>query len=190
MTDLLLLALGSFLISTSTAYLWWARVRVVFLRQKLFEIRDKLWLLAYQSGGLEDQRYKEARDHLNGMIRMARMMSVPVIMKMHSMMQGTVPASGDCDKDALPIHSPFHQSIQRSLERAEHEMTKFMLYHRATGLIFLGCSLFKGALQGKSSGPSRAKRKLTEWLRSPKPEDLSRLDKWSESRHLSPLART
>src|SRR6056297_2477608 len=68
MTDLLQLSAGITGLISVGLYLAWRQLRVVFLRQDLFAIRDHLWDRAKKSDGFSDPAYREAREALNGVI--------------------------------------------------------------------------------------------------------------------------
>lgn len=77
MLNLILIAIGALIIGLAISYAWWCRLRVIYLRQDLFKLRDELWLVARRRDRLEDKAYSDARDILNWCIRGASFISLP-----------------------------------------------------------------------------------------------------------------
>ena len=76
----LMLDLGVFLIASGLTYAIYSALRVVLLRQHLFDARDELFDEAARLGALNDPAYRQARDHLNAWAREAHALSWPLIM--------------------------------------------------------------------------------------------------------------
>jgi hypothetical protein len=77
--ELLLVCIGATIVSSGTAYLCWTYLRIVLLRQQLFEIRDAMWDKARERRGFNDPAYREARSRLNSAIHMVHWITLPVI---------------------------------------------------------------------------------------------------------------
>ena len=75
----ILIFIGTTVLSASISYAYWTRLRVVLLRQRLFDIRDALWDAARTANGFDDLAYREARHRLNMAIKVARWISLPVV---------------------------------------------------------------------------------------------------------------
>ena len=57
-------------------YAWWVKARVLLLRHDLFEIRDGLFDKIMRLGALDDPAYRQARSHLNSMLRGAGTLNI------------------------------------------------------------------------------------------------------------------
>ncbi len=77
--DYVMIFIGTSLIAGCLSYACWTRLRVILLRQRLFDIRDHLWDEAQAYRGLDDPAYVEARHRLNAAIRLAHWLTLPVI---------------------------------------------------------------------------------------------------------------
>jgi len=75
--SLLQIAAGSLIVGLAISYAIWCRIRVIFLRQDLFRIRDELWMVARRKQRLDDPAYVEARELFNACIRGASFISFP-----------------------------------------------------------------------------------------------------------------
>ena len=71
--------IGAFIVSAALSYAWWIKVRVIDLRQDIFDIRDELFDQAVERGWLSDPAYRAARTRLNSMAANAHTLSVPVL---------------------------------------------------------------------------------------------------------------
>ena len=67
--------LSATLIGLSTFYLWWTYVRVIRLRQDLYDVRDHLFDAAHRHSLLSDPAYCQTRNTLNAMAHMADYLS-------------------------------------------------------------------------------------------------------------------
>lgn len=70
--------LGVLMVSLATTYAWWCRVRVINLRQDIFDIRDRLFDEAVALGEVDDPAHQDARAHLNRLAT-AKIISIPVL---------------------------------------------------------------------------------------------------------------
>lgn len=57
-------------------YAWWTKIRVLKLRQDIFDKRDHLFDVAARLDEFDDPGYRAARLHLNSMLDMAKYFSV------------------------------------------------------------------------------------------------------------------
>src|SRR5438105_14932017 len=73
----IMLFLASCGLSACITYAWWTVVRVIRLRQDLFEIRDELFDDVAGIGQLCHPAYKHARDQFNGILHLAEMLCIP-----------------------------------------------------------------------------------------------------------------
>jgi hypothetical protein len=71
------LVIGVLLISGSVTYGLWTIIRVLQLRQDIYDLRDFLFDEAQKIGALGDPAYRDLRNTLNGLARIADRVSVP-----------------------------------------------------------------------------------------------------------------
>lgn len=134
--------IASFALSSSLLYLAWAKVRVQFLRQSLYEIRGELWDTARTLGRLDDPAYCKAREHLNSMIRLCGLYSVTTfrIVERHAR---ALPA---------PEHpSSTSKAMQTAIDKARNASTDRIINHvmfcRASGWFYLCTLLFRKSIE-------------------------------------------
>lgn len=140
MFDLIMLFLGAFLMSSAIAYACWASVRVTFLRQELFAIRDRLWDETRILGAFNDPAYQETRQHLNAAIRISGLFSAQAFDAWN--------ASGNVRK--LEGHSRLlsqnihlQAAIDHALEASSTTIIRFAVLYRLSGLAWLAKSTIK-----------------------------------------------
>lgn len=78
--EIMRLLIASTALGLVISYAWWTRLRVMYFRQDLFEIRDALWMEAKKAGSLNDPTYRQIREVLNAMISSAAYLSLPAIL--------------------------------------------------------------------------------------------------------------
>jgi hypothetical protein len=80
--------IGCFGISVVFTYAWWTRVRIWVFRQDLFAIRDELWDQMEKKGKLDDLAYRDLRDAINSLIRLAPFLSLLTLIRLLLFHQG------------------------------------------------------------------------------------------------------
>ena len=72
---MILIISGSLIASLALSYAWWTHVRIVRLRQDIFDKRDELFDIASRLDRLDDPAYRAARRHLNSAANAAKVIS-------------------------------------------------------------------------------------------------------------------
>jgi hypothetical protein len=162
----LLLAISSFGMSACLAYALWSKVRVIFLREELFEIRDDLWDAARRHGGFDDPAYLEARTHLNAAIVAGPLCSV-------SILQGVVRRVKREDIEAAisqkSQNHEFQNAIDLAYRRTISKCVAYIYLWRASG--WLHVINFR----------TRAVRlQFMRWLKSNEPAELAEYERCSQ----------
>ena len=67
--------------SLVVTYAWWVRLRVWAFRQDLFAVRDRLWDEMRERGALHDPAYRDFRDSINSLIRLAPFLSILTVLR-------------------------------------------------------------------------------------------------------------
>ena len=124
MNSLFSLFFWTALLSTVISYAWWIHLRVWLLRQDLFNIRDRLWEEVESRGMLQDPSYRETRDGINAMIRIAPLLSFQFLAGI--LFGGTT----QVPKEAEPI-----PEVTKARIDAFMAIRNFMLCDTATGVI-------------------------------------------------------
>src|SRR4051812_41746641 len=63
-------------LSAVFTYVWWMKFRVWRFREDLFLIRDTIWDRAREANELHLEAYREFREGINAVIRLAPMLSI------------------------------------------------------------------------------------------------------------------
>jgi len=118
------LILGCFLLSMVVTYGWWSYLRVWFLRQDLFTIRDELWDAMRAGGTLDLPAHRECRDSINAIIRVAPFLSPLTVFRLFT----------------IEVHhtEPDIRSMPAEVVRARNlvvlRVTRYLLCESLTGL--------------------------------------------------------
>jgi hypothetical protein len=137
--------LGLLALGLTVNYVVWSQVRVFFLRQEFYLIRDQLWDKAQLGGFLDDPEYRATRHQIHLLIRCARSLHVAIFEFDEAAEVGVLPRS-------------LREDVRRECEAALAECAKvavrYMLLYRASGLMYLTLRM--------SGGWATAIRRLTE----------------------------
>jgi len=122
------LLLASSIFWVAICYWWWSLVRVTFLRQELFAIRNRLWDKAHALKAFNDPGYIAARTQLNACIKNAGIVSIEVIDAM--LKNSDVYAAPKEDRCCTT-------EMQRCVNEARFEafgtIYTYVVFHRASG---------------------------------------------------------
>lgn len=167
-SDVALIVFASLLLSVTIAYAWWVKVRVVRLREDLFQIRDRLFDLALARGRLNDSGYRRAREHINAVIRMAGTVSIPTVLF----------TAFRCTSSAGPIKADdpeLQETIDRAMDQLVQRVTRYLIRETLTGL----AASFVALLIPRSVVHQAARRGVNKCLDSGAPEVLGPMIKMS-----------
>ena len=125
------LTLGMLMVSGAAAYGWWCHVRVIGLRQDLFDIRDDMWDEARQLDCFDDPAYRNTREHLNRIAIHAGSFTLPVL----AFVMANRPPGG-----YVPLPRSEREDVQQVLDRALHRssarLASYIVNESITGWIF------------------------------------------------------
>lgn len=157
---------GPLLISLAVSYAWWSKVRVIRIRQDIFDKRDELFDLAVELNGLDDPAYRFARDHLNALAATVESLSLPALFFVAAEMCGD-----DAPSTTRPRHADprMDEKIVATMGWCSTRIMRYLLRETASGLILSG--------PGKVIGYSNAiktlmTRNAKAWVSSSYPDDL------------------
>lgn len=118
-----------FVLSLIVTYAAWVKVRVVLLRQRLFEIRDGLFDEVLLLGALDDPGYRDARTRMNANIRFVPALSIPVMYFL----------GNSYDGDGVPVVHSDNPDVQKAIDRARESMHRaiyrYVMRYTASGLL-------------------------------------------------------
>lgn len=127
--------LGTAITSLALSFAWWCKVRVVDLRQDLFDIRDEMWDRAHEIGALDDTAYRAAREHLNSLARHAHEFNIPVLAYLlASEPDGGYPKYPKSDRQ--DVQEIVDSAIDASSTTLVHYLLRKTLAGRIGGLFF------------------------------------------------------
>lgn len=156
---------GVLLLSVGVSYAWWTKVRVLWLRQDIYDIRDNLFMQSARLGRADDEAVKCARDHLNALARVAPVISIPLVI--------TAINIGEAEVRALPKseNAKLNKFIKASMDNAGNRISRYLMRETLTGWIcvILSRAVFMTwALQSLYSG-------VQQWRDSDAAEDALRI---------------
>ena len=127
---MVLIIVGMLAVSLALSYAWWCKVRVIRLRQDLFDMRDALFDAALEIGCLDDPAYRAVRRHFNAIAGTAGFITIPVfVFLLH---RGVV-------KNQLlnSENSQMQKVIDSALESCANRVIVYLLKETFTGAIVL-----------------------------------------------------
>ena len=122
------LILGTTGLSAALAYGWWSRVRVIWLRQDIFDLRDELYRVALAECAFEDPAYRVAREHLNAVANVADSITIPVMA--YLLHRGVKDA-----KRPKSTNKKMEEAIQLAQAKCAGRIATFLLRQTFTGLV-------------------------------------------------------
>lgn len=162
------LAVCSFGFTGVLTYAVWCKARVVFIREELFAVRDRLWDAARELDGFDDPAYLEARDHLNAGIKVVPSFSIRMLN--YFIKKRRVGSS--------PRMASSNEELQAAIDRAYADsgrwFTRYILLWRASGWLFM----LRFTLQRRLHAIQAAS---TEWLQSKGPSDLAECEAFARA---------
>jgi hypothetical protein len=152
----LLVFLGLTGIWAPIAYAWWVKIRVMRLRQDLYDVRDQLFDVAADRKGSEDPAYVAARDHLNSVAAISADLSIPLLIFLISQSDGEEfvrPISKDAELQA---------AIDKMYRWSADRLSSYILKETLSGC-FLRCVVTLFAVSVYLTKLSS--RSIENWLR-------------------------
>jgi hypothetical protein len=128
---------GSFFTSLAISYAWWTKVRIISLRQDIYDKRDQLFDLSLGFGTLEDPAYRATRRHLNHVAQTVDAISFDMLMY----------AASKRDNERIQIQSTNPQlqiEIEKTLNWCARRIVNSLLRETFLGRILLFRSRIRG----------------------------------------------
>lgn len=181
----MMLVFGVLLISGALTYAWWIRVRVVCLRQDIYDLRDELFDIALKLRALDDPGYKATRAHLNGLARSAEVISVPLAIYASTLETEAAAHRGHSFRSADPA---LQSSIDDVHDRCARRLVRFLFWETLSGLV--GRIFFAMTRNLRLAAERMSITVMERWIESAYPEQLVRAkgrQKRSRNRTASPF---
>ncbi|HVA46311.1 MAG TPA: hypothetical protein VNH11_08055 [Pirellulales bacterium] len=154
------------------AYAWWAKLKPLFLREDLFIIRNRLWDVALQGNAFSDPAYKQARAHLNALIRTAALFSLPSIKA-----AAKATAGRSCPSVRLKANDAALQAaIDAAYQESAEAVVKYVMYRSAFGLLVVCDILFTIVVRRSIIEGLSTLRTIQKWIKSVGPDELSQME--------------
>jgi len=154
---------GMLLISLSLSYAWWVKVRIICLKQDVFDIRDELFDTALELNALDDLAYQQARNHLNNVASTAGILSVPFILV--ALSQDRVPQSRE-----KSLNQDMQNAIDAAITRCAHRIWNYLQFETIMG--WFGLTVFSASKLTKLI-EHKATQSIESWLYTSSPEEIS-----------------
>jgi hypothetical protein len=119
------LIIGCLVLSAGVSYMLWLWVRIWWLREDLFQIRDDLWDAMYAKGQLDHPTHRAARLRINGVIRAAYLLG-PITVTI--MAASNLRDSGNDWLDDAP------PEVLEAVTKVTGRLGKYIAYQNLTGL--------------------------------------------------------
>jgi|GEM_PF-5065808 len=120
--------LGALLLSAVVAAAWWTRIRQMWLRQDIYDLRDELFDTMAKAGTLDDPAYRSARSHLNYVAQCAGDLSLPVFLYLlHAGVKGKAIESSE--------NEFVQRTVQETIENCATRIVRFLVLETGAGLL-------------------------------------------------------
>ncbi len=156
------LTFGVLTISFVTTHAWWSKVRVVRLRQDIFDIRDALFDVAGKVQAFGDPAYRDARRQLNSVARIADAINVHTLAYFLS---ANVPQRERLRSNCAELQ----KAIDNGLEECTDRISSYLRYETFTGLVVIP---FAHTIRMTALLELQLTRWIRRWLISSAPEFL------------------
>lgn len=124
--------IGVLLISLSVTYAWWVKVRIIRLREDIYDKRDWLFDTAARLDSFSDPAYKAARIHLNSIAGIAKFLSVQVVAFLST--QGQLKDAPRIKSDNPELQAAINDVFRWSAER----IARYLLKETLSGWVIYG----------------------------------------------------
>lgn len=159
--------IGMMMVSLAVSHAWWCRVRVISLRQDLFDLRDGVFGVAMRLECFQDPAYRDARRHLNAVARIADTISIPTVVYV---LLGQIPERERPRSDNEHLQA----AIDDTLERCALRIQRYLLRETFTGRIVAPAVR---AIRMTSILEEQIIRWVRRWLVSAGPEYMDEADR-------------
>lgn len=127
--------LSATLLSCAITYVWWTVIRITELREDLFTIRDSLFDTASSLNTFDDPAYRAARVQLDGLIRLADGLSLPILIYLIALTEREQPQSPPHSNN-VQLQKAIDSARGAAVARIVRFVTRHSLLGQAIGLVF------------------------------------------------------
>ena len=154
---------GTTMLSAVLAYSWWCRIRVVALRQDIFDLRDGLFDVALAESIFDDPAYRFARQHLNQVANVADSITIPVLaFVLHRGVKEITQPKSDNDRMQQAIELAMRQCVERIMRFLWHQTFTGWVVRPILSLVHISTLV-----------ESQTHRWMERWVKSTVAEELS-----------------
>ena len=168
-----LMTAGILLVSVGLTYAWWTKVRVICLRQDIFDIRDELFDAALDLNGLGDPAYRQARERLNFAAKIADVFSLPLVTAVRSM--NAPPQQEFCSSNRK-----LQEAINHAIASCSQRIVDYLYFETFCGMC--GWMTSKVWKTNKPS-PEQTGESVSQWVSSPSPEFFQHTRRFKNNQH-------
>ncbi|MCK6631934.1 MAG: hypothetical protein L6Q31_06115 [Fimbriimonadaceae bacterium] len=158
-----LLIIGTVLVSGALTYALWVKVRVMCLRQDIYDARDWLFDLASKEGALQDPAYVDFRERLNVLARTAQVISFPLMAY----------ALEHVDRTPGKMPEAENRKIQGAVDKITEDLgrriQRYLFWETAAGWVLM---IAYGFAQVQEYSEAQSKRGAVAWVKSDMPSTL------------------
>lgn len=163
MIAMIAVVVGTTMLSAALAYAWWCRIRVVALRQDIFDLRDGLYDVALAESIFDDPAYRSAREHLNRVANVSDSITIPVLVfVLHRGVTELPRPRSRNDRMEQAIELAMRQCVERIMRFLWHQTFTGWIARPILRLVHIGTLV-----------ESQTRRWTDRWLKSTVAEDLS-----------------
>lgn len=166
-----LFLVGVAIMAIGVGFAWWVKLRVVWLRQDIYDLRDELFMESVRRDCVTDPSGEAARGHLNALAQIAPYLSIQFI---GYLIHFELLEACQLPKSADPAFDDVIESIMR---RADARIERYLFRETATGLLLLPLS----RLISMAWIEEKIVRWIREWRRSSAAEKTQALLKSSRA---------
>jgi len=162
---MLSLSVGMVLASLVVTYAWWVKIRIINLRQDIFDIRDGLFDRALHLQALSDPAYRETRDHLNTVASTVHCLSLMVIF--YSLGRGVLASAEGRFKTE---NAQLQAAIDDALESSSLRVARYLLRETLMGVV---CEIMAFPNRLRDVAESQLLRWSRRWVYSQSPDEIA-----------------
>lgn len=164
MTEILI---GAAFISAAITYAWWTKVRVILLRQQLYDIRDRLFDQALDANGVEESAHHHARKHLNALARTAPHLSLPLLA-----FALTLGKRRDVQVELRTTNVKLQRAIESAMSDSAVAISQYVIRHTIPGVLL---SIGFGIARLRDTFAQMITKWVNVWTRTDSPDEIGKL---------------
>jgi hypothetical protein len=128
---------GATIVSLTLTYYWWTKVRIIQVRQDIFDVHDALFDMAADLGCLEDPAYRVARRRLNAAANIVGFLTLDFLFHVTSKDASRKESLSEEEVDPLPEsqNNVLQAEIQDTLEWCVDRIVRSLFEETLSGVL-------------------------------------------------------